>query len=116
MFFIFTDLQGVKENVGIYKRKQESKKTRKHAFDQDSDQGKLEKLSFFFSYFLVFFYKFSPLYSQQQPSGKGGKILNIRGKKTFFQSTLYNINIRIHIKVARGNIIADIKTACSCLG
>ena len=26
--------------VGIYKRKQESKKTRKHAFDQKSDQEK----------------------------------------------------------------------------
>ena len=26
--------------VGIYKRKQESKKTRKHAFDQESDQEK----------------------------------------------------------------------------
>ena len=24
--------------VGIYKRKQESKKTRKHAFEQESDQ------------------------------------------------------------------------------
>ena len=29
--------------VGIYKRKQESKKTRKHAFDQESDQEKKEK-------------------------------------------------------------------------
>ena len=75
--------------VGIYKRKQESKKTRKHAFDQEkktrsrprnrsrkndngqekeerkhaldqeSDQEKNEKLTFLF-YFLVFFYKFSP--------------------------------------------------------
>ena len=26
--------------MGIYKRKQESKKTRKHAFDQESDQEK----------------------------------------------------------------------------
>ena len=29
--------------VGIYKRKQESKKTRKHAFDQESDQEKKGK-------------------------------------------------------------------------
>ena len=29
--------------VGIYKRKQESKKTRKHAFDQESDQEKKKK-------------------------------------------------------------------------
>ena len=29
--------------AGIYKRKQESKKTRKHAFDQDSDQEKEKK-------------------------------------------------------------------------
>ena len=29
-----------KAEVGIYKRKQESKKTRKHAFDQESDQEK----------------------------------------------------------------------------
>ena len=28
------------EEVGIYKRKQDSKKTRKHAFDQESDQEK----------------------------------------------------------------------------
>ena len=26
--------------VGIYERKQESKKTRKHAFDEESDQEK----------------------------------------------------------------------------
>ena len=67
--------------VGIYKRKQESKKTRKQELDQESDQE--EKLIFFLitflveflfscfldrflgrvlvfllSYFLVFFYKF----------------------------------------------------------
>ena len=29
--------------VEIYKRKKESKKTRKHAFDQESDQEKREK-------------------------------------------------------------------------
>ena len=29
--------------MGIYKRKQESKKTRKHAFDQESDQEKKKK-------------------------------------------------------------------------
>ena len=34
--------QGVPE-VGIYKRKQASKKTRKHALDQESDQDKREK-------------------------------------------------------------------------
>ena len=50
----------MKPEVGIYKRKQESKKQeprfrqeRKHG--QESDQ---EKKSFFFSYFLVFFYLF----------------------------------------------------------
>ena len=56
--------------VGIFKRKQESNKTRKHAFDHEIDQEKKktrsrprkrprkkEKLSLFF---LVFFYKFSP--------------------------------------------------------
>ena len=31
---------GADTEVGIYKRKQESKKTRKHAFDQESDQEK----------------------------------------------------------------------------
>ena len=29
--------------MGIYQRKQESKKTRKHAFDQESDQEKKKK-------------------------------------------------------------------------
>ena len=29
--------------VGIYKRKQESKKTRKHAFNKESDQEKKKK-------------------------------------------------------------------------
>ena len=29
--------------MGIYNRKQESKKTRKHAFDQESDQEKRKK-------------------------------------------------------------------------
>ena len=33
-YFVFST------EVGIYKRKQESKKTRKHAFDQESDQEK----------------------------------------------------------------------------
>ena len=73
--------------VGIYKRKQESKKTRKQELDQESDQEKKKenknsnkkatkkkrKLFFFLdhflcrvlvflsSYFLVFFYKFPPL-------------------------------------------------------
>ena len=75
--------------MGIYKRKQDSKKTRKHnAFDQESDQEKKKKrkktrsrstkrprkkeklffdhflgrvLVFLLSYFLVFFYKFPPL-------------------------------------------------------
>ena len=59
--------------MGIYKRKQVSKKTNKNVLDQESDQEKKErkhaleqesdqekKLSFFLSYFLVFFYKFSP--------------------------------------------------------
>ena len=31
------------EVVGFYKRKQESKKTRKHAFEQGSDQEKKKK-------------------------------------------------------------------------
>ena len=30
----------LRSEVGIYKRKQESKKTRAHAFDQESDQEK----------------------------------------------------------------------------
>jgi len=34
---------GICSEVGIYKRKQESKKTRKHAFDQESDQEKKKK-------------------------------------------------------------------------
>ena len=80
--------------VGIYKRKQESKKTRKHAFDQESDQEKKTKRKktrsrprkknvnrqekkrentykknfLFFSYFLVFFYRFSPLIYEATPS------------------------------------------------
>ena len=86
------DISKVNSEVGIYKRKQENKKTRKHtldqesdqekkdngqekkhALDQESDQEKNRKLSFFldrflgrervfflYSYFLVFFYKFSP--------------------------------------------------------
>ena len=55
--------------VGIYKRKQESKKTRKHPFDQESDQEKrrrkkentpsTKKRSSVFS-LLFLFYKFSP--------------------------------------------------------
>ena len=75
--------------VGIYKRKQESKtskhafdqerdqekKERKHALDQDSDQEKTimergkhaldqernNNKKYFFRYFLVFFYKYSIL-------------------------------------------------------
>ena len=57
--------------VGIYKGKQESKKTRKQELDQKSVQEnkKIRKktrkrprvLVFLFSYFLVFFYKFPPL-------------------------------------------------------
>ena len=50
--------------VGIYKRKQESKKTRKKELDQESDQEKTLffswSLSWSSSCFLVFFYKFSP--------------------------------------------------------
>ena len=62
--------------MGIYKRKQESKKTRKQELDQESDQEKKKAfkktrkydrdrflgrvLFFIFSHFLVFFYKFSP--------------------------------------------------------
>ena len=38
--------------VGIYKRKQESKKTRKYAFDQKRDQEKKEKPFFFLGPFL----------------------------------------------------------------
>ena len=33
------------EEVGIYKRKQESKKSRKHAFNQESDQEKKKENS-----------------------------------------------------------------------
>ena len=72
--------------MGIYKRKQEGKKTRKHAFDQENDQEKKKKedqekkkklyffldrfvvkslFSFLFSYFLVFLYKF-PLLTYYQ--------------------------------------------------
>ena len=36
-----------RSEVGIYKRKQESKKDRKHAFDQERDQDKKKKLFFF---------------------------------------------------------------------
>jgi len=47
--------------MGIYKRKQESKKTRKHAFDQESDQEKKhaldqEKKKTFFLFFLLCLY------------------------------------------------------------
>ena len=54
--------------VGIYKRKQESKKTRKQELDQESDQENKKKrkiiLFFLLSYFLAFFYKFPSLYVQ----------------------------------------------------
>ena len=74
--------------VGIYKRKQESKKTRKQELDQESDKENKEKrkktrsrprkknffswslswssscfLNFLLSYFLVFFYKFPTQHS-----------------------------------------------------
>ena len=61
------------EEVGIYKRKQESKKKRMniHALDQEADQKKRSrenKVFFLFSFhgrdrvfFLIFFYKFPPL-------------------------------------------------------
>ena len=46
--------------MGIYKRKQGSKKKRKKELDQESDQEKKKKLSFFLDYFLgrvlVFFF------------------------------------------------------------
>ena len=65
--------------VGIYKRKQESKKTIKSPFDLENEEKKEKEentvstkknkkritksvFSFLFSYFLVFFYKFPPLY------------------------------------------------------
>ena len=38
--------------VGIYKRKQESKKTRKQELDQESDQEKKEVFLFFLVVFL----------------------------------------------------------------
>ena len=38
--------------VGIYKRKQESEKTRKQELDQESDQGKKKVFSFFLGRFL----------------------------------------------------------------
>ena len=62
----------VEAEVGIYKRKQESKKTWKQEVDQESDQEKKKVFPFFlgrflgrvlvfmFSYFIVFFYKFPP--------------------------------------------------------
>ena len=47
MFFYPSHLQYASHNrsteVGIYKRKQESKKTRKHAFDQEGEQEKKKK-------------------------------------------------------------------------
>ena len=89
--------------MGIYKRKQESEKTRKHDFDQESNQErkkrkkerkddqksnkekKIKQKSFFLdrflgrehvlflfsvtqklTYFLIFFYKFSPLWQGKQ--------------------------------------------------
>ena len=36
-------LVALRPEVGTYKRKQESKKERKHAFDQESDQEKTKK-------------------------------------------------------------------------
>ena len=74
-------MQKIYSEVGIYKRKQGSKKTRKKELDQESDQENKKTtkkkrkifldhflgrvlvffLFFFFSYFLVFFYKFPPL-------------------------------------------------------
>ena len=57
------DISKVNSEVGIYKRKQENKKTRKHTLDQESDQEKKKKLSFFLDRFLgrepVFFSFFS---------------------------------------------------------
>ena len=50
--------------MGIYKRKQESKNTRKQEIDQESDQENQEKtflVDFLFSCILVFFYEFPPL-------------------------------------------------------
>ena len=41
--------------VGIYKRNQESKKTRKQEFDQEIDQEKLKCFLFFLVSFLVDF-------------------------------------------------------------
>jgi len=35
---MYVCISSLKSEVGIYKRKQESKKERKHAFDQESDQ------------------------------------------------------------------------------
>ena len=53
--------EGKRTELGIYKRKQDSKKTRKHDFDKESDQAtkkkkesdkKKDKLSFFLDRFL----------------------------------------------------------------
>ena len=112
--------------MGIYKRKQESKKTRKHAFHQESDpekkrknkentlstkkaikkndngqekkkentlstkkatKKKKEKMLFFFSYFLVFFDKFSP----QGWEGRGRKVLKLFVKTRHFILCLHTL-------------------------
>ena len=66
--------------MGIYQRKQESKKTRKHAFDQDSNQernkkgrkraldqesGQEKKQTFSLFFLLVFFYLFTDFFMLQ---------------------------------------------------
>ena len=55
-------------DVGIYKRKPGSKKERIHAFDQEKKKNLLS----FFSYFLVFFYKFSTQENLRGGGMRGG--------------------------------------------
>ena len=73
IFFLFFSLVRVSE-MGNFKRNQERKKTRKNAFDQESDQEKklyflldlilgrflYREHVFFLFYFLIFFHTFSP--------------------------------------------------------
>ena len=92
--------------MGTYKRKRESKKTRKHAFDQESGQEKMKKLSFFldrflgrelvfllFSYFLVFFFKFPP--GNAEPDCRCAGILS---NKTIISIIYHNCHIDIVVK------------------
>ena len=78
--------------MGIFRKKHESKKTRKHAFDQESDQEKTKKRirskkerknaleqesvqeKKKLSFFLAFFYEFSPQYTYPQKKPGTGEL------------------------------------------